>query len=65
MYDEGIWFFWLPWKVPFVVTPDEKIFLLDVIDNVPYLRQDAYPMPARDIAEVKTNGNRQMSRGKP
>ena len=62
---KGYGFFWFPWKVPFVVTPDKKIFLLEVIDNVPYLRHDAHPVPARDVAEVKTTGNRQRSRGKP
>ena len=62
---KGYGFFWFPWKVPFVVTPGGEIFLLEVIDNVPYLRQDACPMPARDTAEVRSTGNRTRSHGRP
>ena len=47
-----------------MTTPDEQIFMLEVIDNVPYLRHDACPMPVRDVAEVSSNGSRQGRQGK-
>ena len=62
---KGYGFFWFPWKVPFVITPNNEIFVLEVIDNIPYLRHDACPLPPRDTGGIATTGSRQVSRGKP
>ena len=62
---KGYGFFWFPWKAPFMITPNNEIYVLEVIDNIPYLRLDACPSPPRDTGEIATAGSRQASRGKP
>ena len=55
---KGFGFFWFPWKLPLVTTPGGELFMLEVLDNVPYLRHDATPVPVRDTAEIRTDGAR-------
>ena len=61
---KGYGFFWFPWKAPYMITPKNEIFVLEVIDNVPYLRADACPSPPLGLGGIATSGQRQMSRGK-
>ena len=62
---KGYGFYWFPWKAPYMITPQNEIHVLEVIDNIPYLRHDAIPSVALDTAGVSTAGGRQPNRGRP
>lgn len=48
----GYYFIWLPGKQPVMVMPTKQIVLLDVENNIPYLREDGLHVRHRDPTSI-------------